>query len=245
MPSTTSSSLSRLLASSTVMTPSLPTFCMALAIMSPMAFSPLAEMVPTWAISAEPLTFLERFLIVLDDVGHGLVDAALQIHRVHAGGDRLQPLAHDGLGEQGGGGGAVAGGVVGLRGDLAQHLRAHVLELILELDLLRHGHAVLGRARRAERLLEDHVAALRSERDLDRVGENVDAAQHALAGIGCEFYVFGCHFNLLLVDGLLILRSAPSRVSKDEPICFARVLRDGRESGLLRTRKNSARRGFP
>ncbi len=63
MPSTTSSSLSRLLASSTVMTPSLPTFCMALAIMSPMAFSPLAEMVPTWAISAEPLTFFERFLM--------------------------------------------------------------------------------------------------------------------------------------------------------------------------------------
>ena len=57
MPSTTSSSLSRLFASSTVITPSLPTFCMALAIMSPMAFSPLAEMVPTWAISAEPDTF--------------------------------------------------------------------------------------------------------------------------------------------------------------------------------------------
>ena len=63
MPSTTSSSLSRLFASSTVITPSLPTFCMALAIMSPMAFSPLAEMVPTWAISAEPLTFFARFLM--------------------------------------------------------------------------------------------------------------------------------------------------------------------------------------
>ncbi len=38
---------------------------MALAIMSPIAFSPLAEMVPTWAISAEPLTTFERFLMSL------------------------------------------------------------------------------------------------------------------------------------------------------------------------------------
>src|SRR5262245_8184051 len=62
MPSTTSSSVSRLLASSTVITPSLPTFCMALAIMSPISFSPLAEMVPTWATSSEDLIFLVRFL---------------------------------------------------------------------------------------------------------------------------------------------------------------------------------------
>ena len=59
MPSTTFSSVSRLLASSTVITPSLPTFCMALAIISPIAFSPLAEMVPTWAISSEFLTFFD------------------------------------------------------------------------------------------------------------------------------------------------------------------------------------------
>ncbi len=59
MPSTTSSSVSRLLASSTVITPSLPTFCIALAIMSPMVVSPLEEMVPTWATSPVPETFLE------------------------------------------------------------------------------------------------------------------------------------------------------------------------------------------
>jgi hypothetical protein len=63
MPSTTSSSVSRLLASSTVMTPSLPTFSMALAIMSPISLSPLAEMAPTWAISWLVVTFLEVFLI--------------------------------------------------------------------------------------------------------------------------------------------------------------------------------------
>src|SRR6478736_814934 len=62
MPSTTSSSVSRPLASSTVMTPSLPTFCMALAIMSPISRSPLAAMEPTWAISSEVEIFFERFL---------------------------------------------------------------------------------------------------------------------------------------------------------------------------------------
>ena len=58
MPSTTSSSVSRLFDSSTVMTPSLPTFFMASAILAPISVSPLAEMVPTWAISSLEVTFL-------------------------------------------------------------------------------------------------------------------------------------------------------------------------------------------
>src|ERR1700694_3509582 len=62
MPSTTSSWVSRLFASSTVMTPSLPTFCIALAIISPMSRSPLAEIVPTWAISSLVEIFFERLL---------------------------------------------------------------------------------------------------------------------------------------------------------------------------------------
>ena len=53
MPSTTSSSVSTLLASSTVMTPSLPTFSIARAIISPISGSPLAETEPTCATSAE------------------------------------------------------------------------------------------------------------------------------------------------------------------------------------------------
>src|SRR5206468_9028426 len=63
MPSTTSSSVSRLFASSTVITPSLPTFCIARAIISPMSRSPLAEIVPTWAISSLVEIFFERDLM--------------------------------------------------------------------------------------------------------------------------------------------------------------------------------------
>src|SRR5215468_9347212 len=62
MPSTTSSVVSSPFASSTVITPSLPTFSIASAIMSPMVESLLAEIVPTWAISRRSLVGFERFL---------------------------------------------------------------------------------------------------------------------------------------------------------------------------------------
>src|SRR6266446_1402493 len=61
MPSTTSSVVSRPFASSTVMTPSLPTLSIALLMMSPMVASPFAEMVPTWAISLGSLVCLVSF----------------------------------------------------------------------------------------------------------------------------------------------------------------------------------------
>ncbi len=88
------------------------------------------------------------------------------------------------MGENGRRRGAVAGDVVGLRSDLTHHLGAHVLELVLKLDFLGDGDAVLGDARRAERLVEDDVAALGTERHLDGVGEDVDAAQHLVARVG-------------------------------------------------------------
>src|SRR5215467_5486140 len=62
MPSTTSSSVSSDFASSTVITPSLPTFFIASARKRPISASPLAEMVPTWAISSFEVTFFEFFL---------------------------------------------------------------------------------------------------------------------------------------------------------------------------------------
>ncbi|MNC86529.1 hypothetical protein D3C83_21990 [compost metagenome] len=49
MPSTTSSDVSSVFASSTVMTPSLPTLSIASAMIVPMVWSLLAEIMPTWA----------------------------------------------------------------------------------------------------------------------------------------------------------------------------------------------------
>src|SRR6202012_4692240 len=90
-------------------------------------------------------------------------------------------------------GGAVTGGVGGLRSDLAHHLRAHVLELVLELDLLGDGDAVLGDARSDERLVENDVGAFRAKGDLHRIGQDVDTAQHAVARVDGEFDVFSSH----------------------------------------------------
>jgi len=172
---------------------------MAWAIISPISLSPFDEIVPTWATSSDEATFLERD-DVLDRGGRGEVDAALQVHRVHAGGDVLGAFADDRLGEHGRGGGAVTGDVVGLRGHFAHHLRAHVLELVLKLDLLGDGDAILGDARCAEALVDHDVAALRPQRDLDRIGEDVDAAQDALARVAAEFHVLGCHVATLSVE---------------------------------------------
>ena len=136
---------------------------------------------------------LAALLDVLDHRLDGHVDAALEIHRIEAGGNRLDPLLDDRLCQHGRSRGAVASESAGPGGDLLDHLGAHVLELVGELDLLGDGDAVLGDARRAERFVEDDVAALWAQRHLDGVGENIDAAEHALARVGAESYVLGGH----------------------------------------------------
>ncbi len=170
------------LASSTVMTPSLPTFSMASAMILPMVSSLLAEMVPTWAIML-PRHRLRQLLELADDRLDGLLDAALEVHRVGAGGDHLQAFAVDRLREHRGRRRAVAGRVGRLARDLADHLRAHVLERVLEVDLLGHRHAVLGDGGGAELLVDDDVAALGAERDLHRISQGVDAPEDLLARI--------------------------------------------------------------
>ena len=132
-------------------------------------------------------------LQLFDDGRNSLIDAAAQVHRVGAGSNRLGAFLDDRLGEHGGGGGAVAGEIGGLRGDLLEHLGAHVLELVLKLDFFGDGHAVLRDARGAIRLVEHDVAALGTERDFHGVGEDVDAAQHTIARVLTEFDVFRGH----------------------------------------------------
>ncbi|EJC75244.1 putative GTPase [Rhizobium leguminosarum bv. trifolii WSM2012] len=95
MPLTTSSSVSAALASSTVITPSLPTFCIASAIYWP---------------------------ILLAIGGDGA-----DLGNLFRG---LAAFANDRLGENGTCGGTVAGDVIGLRSDFADHLGAHVFELV-------------------------------------------------------------------------------------------------------------------
>src|SRR5450759_426979 len=143
---------------------------------------------------------LREFLQLPDHRLNGLVDAALEVHRVHAGGNILHAFLHDRLSEHGRGGGAVAGGVGSLAGDFLQHLRAHVLESVLELDFLRHRHTVLGDGRRAERAFEHDVAAFRAEGHLDRIGEDIDTGHDLRAGRVMKLNFFCCH---VISPGLL------------------------------------------
>ena len=154
-------------------------------------------------------------LEVRDDGFDREVDATLEVHRVHAGGDGLGAFPDDGVSEHGRSGGAVAGLVGGLGRDLTHHLGAHVLELVVELDLLGDGDAVLGDAWRTIRFVQDHVATLGAECHAHRVRESIDTAQHAVACVDGEFHFLGRHFDF---PSFLVPRSGGGRGSKDKAI---------------------------
>src|SRR5262249_52780416 len=97
------------------------------------------------------------------------------------------------MGENSRGGRAVACLVGGLGRDLAHHLGAHVLELVLEFDLLGDRDAIFADARRAKGFVQYDIAALGPQCHTHRIGQNVDAAQHLVPGITREFYFFRSH----------------------------------------------------
>ena len=170
--------------SSTVMTPSLPTLSMASAMILPMDSSLLAEMAPTWAIIS-PLTSPAELLESPRSTASTALSMPFLIRMGLApAATYFRPSPIDGLGQDGRGRRAVAGHVVGLRGDLLDQLGAHVLPGVLELDFLGDGHAVLGAVGRAEFLLQNDILPPRSERRLDQVAENVDALEQ---GLSCVF----------------------------------------------------------
>ncbi len=127
----------------------------------------------------------------------GRVHAALQHGRVGAGCDVAQALADHGLGQDGRGGGAVTGDVVGLGGHLLDELGTHVLVGVLQLDLASDGDAVLGDGGGAPLLLEHDVAALGAEGHLDRVCELVDTSLEPATGVLVELDLLG-HWYLPL-----------------------------------------------
>ncbi|OQA10904.1 MAG: hypothetical protein BWY66_00101 [bacterium ADurb.Bin374] len=106
---------------------------------------------------------------------------------------------HDGLSQNGGGGGSVAGDVVGLGGDFLHELGAHVLELVFEFDFLGDGHAVVGDGRAAEFLVEDGITTLRAEGGANGIGDDVDAVLERAASFFPVFELFGWHYQYLLV----------------------------------------------
>src|SRR5262245_55758174 len=143
---------------------------------------------------------LRLLLELFHDRRHGPVDAPLEVHRVVPRGDHLGALGEDGTRQDRRRGRPVSRDVRRLAGDLLHHLRAHVLELVGQLDLLGDGHAVLGDVGRAPRLLEHDVAAARAEGDGHGVCQDVDAAKHLGAGVLAELDDLWRHDSLLFAS---------------------------------------------
>jgi len=124
---------------------------------------------------------------ILDNGFGSGFDPAFEQHRVGPGGHVLQTFIDDGLGQHGGGGGAITGDVVSLGGGFLEELRAHVLERIFQFDLFGDGDAIVGHGRCAEFLVERDIAALRPQGGADGVGQFVDAALQAGARIFLKY----------------------------------------------------------
>src|SRR5699024_10618002 len=152
------------------------------------------------AHAGDVVAVLDLLAVALDGLhssGDSLAHAAADVHGVGAGGHVLHAFGYHGLGQDGGGGGAVAGGVVGLGGDFLHQLGAHVLKRVLQLDLLGDGHAVVGDDGCAVLLVQHDVAALGAQGDLDGVGQRINAGAKCLAGVLALFDLF-CHKVSLL-----------------------------------------------
>ena len=185
MPSVSSSSSPKVLLSSTVMTPSLPTLSIASAISSPMVGS-AAEIEAVAAICSLVSTSLAVLSSCCGDGLDGLLDAPLERHRVRTRGHVAQALTDQRLSQHGGGRGAVTGDVVGLLRHFLDQLGPDLLPRVLELDLLGDRHTIVGDGGRAPLLLQDDVAAARAQRHLDGVGEGVHAALEPAARLLVE-----------------------------------------------------------
>ncbi len=70
-------------------------------------------------------------------------------------------------------GGTVTGLVVGLRGYLFNHLSAHIGESVLKFNFSGYGDSILGYLGSTIFLVNNYVAAFRSESDLHRVGQSI------------------------------------------------------------------------
>ena len=117
---------------------------------------------------------------LLDDSLGSLLDTTTQSDWVGTGGDVLQAFVHQGLCKHSCGGGAVSSNIVGLLGDFLDQFGTDALVRVVQVDFLGDGNAIVGDGRSAVGLVENHVAALRTEGDLNGVSELVEAREHSL-----------------------------------------------------------------
>ena len=156
----------------------------------------------------------------LDHRSHGRLYTPLDGHGVGAGGDVLEAVVDDGLGQHHRSGRAVARGVVGLGGGFLEQLRAHVLEAVRQLDLFGDGYAVTADLRGAKGLVEHHVPALGAQGHLDGIRQGVDTRPEGLAGIfRIAKFLWGHPLSSLFVLPVYLARMSHRAVRLSSPGC--------------------------
>ena len=125
---------------------------------------------------AGAVDLLGIFLNCCNSCLNRLGNALTHYHRVCACCDILHALLNHCLSQNGCGGGTVACQIVGLGSNLGYQLSAHVLKSVLQLDILCDGNAVIGDQRSAELLVQNNVAALRTQSNLYGVSQLIDTA---------------------------------------------------------------------
>ena len=136
---------------------------------------------------------LAELFQAFDHFRHSQIYTPLQVHRVRTCCNHLQPFPDDGLCKHRGGGGAIACHVGCLRRNLTHHLGSHVLQGVFQFDLFRDCHAVLGDGRRAEFLVDDHIAPLRAQCHLHCISQLVHAPFQSGSGFHVVLNDLCCH----------------------------------------------------
>src|SRR5512145_3059301 len=118
------------------------------------------------------------------------MNSLLKRHRIRTSRDVFHALTKDRLGQHRSRGRSVASLVVGLNSNFTDHLCAHVLVLILKLDVFGDGYTIFGHDRRTKFLSEHHIATLWSKGYPYSIRQNVYALKHCVARVLTELQLF-------------------------------------------------------
>jgi hypothetical protein len=108
---------------------------------------------------------------LFNDVARRLFDTLPEEHRIYTGDNCPQSFQENCLRQQSGGSRTVPGDVAGFGRHFLDHLGAHVLVLIFQLDFPSYGYTVLGDGGRTKAFLQDDIAAARAQRYFDCLGQ--------------------------------------------------------------------------
>ena len=122
--------------------------------------------------------------------GNRFFDSSADGGRIAAGDHVPQTFLEDRTCQYGCGRRSVPRQIRCFLGDLDHQFGAHVLESVFQFDLFGDGDTVLGNGRSAKGFLDNHIATGRPHRHRDRIGQRIDALQHACPSMVIENQLF-------------------------------------------------------